>query len=410
MKGNYKTMAKKKCVVVGTGFRGVKSYIEVLTRGDFTEVLDICGLYDEVRARAELCSSEYGNIPVFDSFDEMLDTVHPDYIIVTTKDCNHHEYIIKSLDMGYDVITEKPITNTREKALKILEAEKRSGHEVKVIFNMRYMKPFEDMKKIIASGAIGDVREIDFSWLLDRKHGGDYFRRWHRNIENTTSLLVHKSTHHFDIINWITGKKPLSVFARGTLEFYGKNGEYRGECCHKCEHANKCPFYMDITANEFNKKYYYDLENESGYYRDGCVFDESINIYDRMALNVLYEDGATMNYSLTCYNPDEGMRLNFTGTKGRAEMQFYLAGPLKDEPIKIKVVDENNNLSVTETAFGTGDHGGADILMVKTLFGLNTEPDPLGKVAGSYAGYLSLAIGDMAVQSIKTGKDVKITD
>ena len=110
-----------------------------------------------------------------------------------------------------------------------MEAEKRSGHKVRVIFNMRYMKPISDLKEVLSSGVIGKINHIDFTWLLDRKHGADYFRRWHRNMENTTSLLVHKSTHHFDVVNWVANKTPKSVFARGTLEFYGKNGEYRGE-------------------------------------------------------------------------------------------------------------------------------------------------------------------------------------
>ena len=405
-------MGIKKCVLVGTGGRGISAYVAPLTSGKYADSLKLCGIYDKVKERAELCSKDYGNIPVYDSFDAMVDDVKPDYIIVTTKDCNHHEYIIRSLDMGYDVITEKPITNTRKKALEIMEAEKRSGHTVRVIFNMRYMKPISDLKEVLSSGVIGKINHVDFTWLLNRKHGADYFRRWHRNMENTTSLLVHKSTHHFDVVNWVADKTPKSVFARGTLEFYGKNGEYRGECCHKCEHAEKCPLYFDITTPEtgFNKKYYYDLEEASGYYRDGCVFAEDIDIFDRMALNVLFEDGATMNYSLSCYNFDEGMKMIFIGTKGRVEFGYYTAGPKKADPIIIRIITDDDKIEEIETSFGTGTHGGADALMFEMLFGLSDEPDPLGKLADSKAGYYSLAIGDMAVQSIRTGKDVDIND
>ena len=403
-------MEKKKCVLAGTGNRGIMAYIEPIVNGSISKTVQMCGIYDEVQKRAEICSRNYGNIPVFQDFETMLNQIHPDYVIVTTKDSNHHSYIIKALDMGYDVITEKPITNTCEKALKIMEAEKRSGHKVRVIFNLRYLKPIEDLKQIVQSGKIGDVRHVDYVWLLDRSHGADYYRRWHRYMENTTSLLVHKSTHHFDVANWVIGKKPASVFARGTLEFYGKNGKYRGTCCHKCSYTDICPFYMDITASEFNRKYYYDIENESGYYRDGCVFDEKIDIFDRMALNVSYEDGTTMNYSLTSYNPDEGMRIHLIGTKGRIEMKYYTSGPHKDEPIQIQIVTEDKKLEIVNTSFEEGEHGGADKRMLDDLFSTDKAPDPLGRVAGSYAGYLSLAIGDMAVRSIKSGTDIKLSD
>ncbi len=405
-------MSKKKVVLIGTGSRGTRAYVKPLTSEKYKDYVEFCGVCDQVRERAELCSSEYGNIPVFDDFDTMLDTVHPDYVIVTTMDSNHHEYVINALEKGYDVITEKPLTNTRKKALEIMEAEKRTGHTVNVIFNLRFQKPLSDIKQLLVDGVIGDITHIDFTWLLNRRHGADYFRRWHRYIDNTTSLLVHKSTHHFDGVNWITGKKPVSVFARGTLEFYGKNGPYRGECCHTCEHASECPLYFDVTKDPFNKKYYLDLEEFSGYHRDGCLFAEDINIFDRMALNVLFEDGATMNYDLVAYSPDEGFRMSLMGTKGRLEYEQYTSGPRAGAPLEIKIIDLEDKETVIETASWdpNDSHGGSDGLMLEKLFGLSDDPDTLGRLANSYAGYLSLAVGDMAVQSIRTGKDIKIDE
>lgn len=416
-------MEKKKCVLIGTGSRGIASYIRPLVEGHLKEHVALLGICDAVKSRAVACSQEYGNIPVYDDFETMLNMVKPDFVIVTTMDSNHHIYVIKALDMGYDVITEKPITNTREKARAIMEAEKRSGKTVRVIFNMRYMNHVEQLKRVLSSGVIGQIRHIDFTWLLDRSHGADYFRRWHRKMENTTSLLVHKSTHHFDMINWVTGKVPASVFARGTLEFYGKNGPYRGKNCRNCDHAAQCPFHIDITDNDYLRRYFIDVEPESGYFRDGCVFDEEIDIFDRMALNVRFTDGATMNYSLTCYNPDEGFRAYFTGTKGRVEITSFSSGPQWSETTKIKIITPDGAAPVGLTSYvggstgsaveqivevtrGSGTHGGSDAKMLDVLFGLNTDPDPLGRGAGSYEGYLSLAIGDMAAESIRTGREV----
>ena len=427
-------MQKKKCVIVGVGGRGTHSYVAPIATGHLSDVCEMCGIYDEVLGRAKVISEMYGNIPVFEDFDVMLDTVKPDFVIVTTKDSNHHEYILRSLEAGYDVVSEKPMTNTREKALAIMEAEKRTGHKVRVTFNMRYMKPIEDLKRVIMSGVIGDVRHVDFQWLLDRRHGADYFRRWHRYLDNTTSLLIHKSTHHFDAINWIMGgKKPVSVYADCTLEFYGKNGPYRGKACHDCAHAAECPFFYDITKSPFDKSIYYDLREESGYDRDGCVFAEDINIFDRMALLVKYEDGVTMNYSLVAYAPEEGPRIRIVGTKGTVEFEYFGSGPRayskrgttfaeevattganvtgeKNGNIVIRILPANGEEQIVLTCFGTGSHGGADDVMRDDIFRAPNPNDDLGHVAPSIEGYYSLAIGDMAVMSNTLGRPVMIDE
>ena len=70
------------------------------------------------------------------------------------------------------------------------------------------------------NGTIGDVFSVHFEWLLNTKHGADYFRRWHRDKRNSGGLLVHKSTHHFDLVNFWLGTQPKTVFAMGDLRFY----------------------------------------------------------------------------------------------------------------------------------------------------------------------------------------------
>ncbi len=414
-------MEKKKCVIVGTGTRGTGSYIEPIVRGHLSDCCELLGVYDAVHSRAKIISENFG-VPYYTDFEEMLNAVKPDFVIVTTKDSAHHEYIIRALEAGFDVVSEKPMTESRKNALAIMEAEKRTGHKVLVTFNMRYMRPIEDLKRVIQSGVIGEVRHVELSWLLDRRHGADYFRRWHRYMENSNSLLLHKSTHHFDCINWILEKKPASVFARNTLEFYGKNGPYRGEYCRKCEHT-ECPLRLNIPKGSFEDCYLIATEEESKYYRDGCVFAEDIDIYDRMALNVLYEDGTTMNYSLVAYSPDEGYRMRFIGTEGRVEFENMGGGVTVIDELAEKGanVSGDGNLLIhvkplhgeeqwIRTGFDTGAHGGGDNKMRDDIFRAHDENDPLRHFAPSIEGYYSLAIGDMAVLSSKTGRAIAIDE
>ena len=115
----------------------------------------------------------------------MLKEAKPDAVIVTTVDRYHHEYIIRALEAGCDAITEKPMTTDAEKCNQILEAEKRTGKKVIVTFNYRFVPYVTRIKEMLKAGVIGEILNIDFEWILDTRHGADYFRRWHRYIENS---------------------------------------------------------------------------------------------------------------------------------------------------------------------------------------------------------------------------------
>jgi predicted dehydrogenase len=90
-------------------------------------------------------------------------------------------------------------------------------------------------------------------------HGAKYFRRWHAQTENSGGLLVHKATHHFDLVNWLLSDEPESVAGFASLRVYGKNGSYRGERCSTCAHAEKCRFVMTLHKVEQDKAIFDEL-------------------------------------------------------------------------------------------------------------------------------------------------------
>lgn len=152
-----------------------------------------------------------------------------DRVIVTTPDVFHADYVVAALEAGADAVVEKPLTTTEDGVRRIADAVERTGRDVLVTFNYRYAPRNSALKQLIASGEIGDVTSVHFEWLLDTAHGADYFRRWHRQKENSGGLLVHKSSHHFDLVNWWISGIPTRVFASGGLRFYGaENAAARG--------------------------------------------------------------------------------------------------------------------------------------------------------------------------------------
>ncbi len=79
---------------------------------------------------------------------------------------------------------------------------------------------------MILDGKIGRVTSVDLNWYIDTYHGASYFKRWNRSRQFSGGLSVHKSTHHFDLVNWWLGQNPEEVFAYGALNYYGPDSEW----------------------------------------------------------------------------------------------------------------------------------------------------------------------------------------
>lgn len=375
---------------------------------DYAELVGICDINPH---RAQLMSEGCGGgIPVFTDFDEMISNCKPDAVIVTTIDSFHHEFIIRALEAGCDAISEKPMTTDAEKCKEILETEQRTGKKVAVTFNCRYIPYVVHIKELLARGTIGKIYSVHMEWFLDRKHGADYFRRWHRQMENSGGLLVHKSTHHFDMVNWWLDDEPQSLFAYGDLRHYGPNRKERGERCLTCSYQNSCEFYFDMSKHEVIQNMYQAGEKYDGYIRDKCVFGDDIDIYDVMSVNVRYKQGAFLSYSLTGYNPHEGWKASITGSEGRIVAEEYWNGPHYNENFsEVRIYDNENKMTTIQVPKIKGGHGGGDQRLRRMIF-VGDLPDPLQQQAGSWAGAMSMMIGAGANLSIAKQQPIVIQD
>lgn len=345
----------------------------------------------------------------YTDFDKMMRENKPDMLIVTTVDAFHDEYIVKGLEYGANVITEKPMTTDEKKCQRILDAERRTGKKVIVTFNYRYSPHRLKIYELLQAGEIGDITSVDFHWYLDTRHGADYFRRWHRLKKNGGTLLVHKASHHFDLLNWWIGSDPEQVFSYGSLEFYGKNGPFRSTNCRPCPHKKECKFYFDITQNARLTALYSDNEKYDGYQRDGCVFKEDIDIYDKMAVQIKYKNNVQVSYSLTAYSPYEGYRISFNGTKGKLDAWIQEAQPWEELPYdEISVTKNFGKRELIRISNTEAGHGGGDDRLRKQIF--TPGKDPHHQSAGTRDGAMAILVGIAARNSIESGKPVNIAD
>ena len=358
-------------------------------------------------------------------FERMIADVQPDAVIVTTPCATHPYYICRAMELGCDVITEKAMAVDAGECQHIIDTQRKTGRKCTVTFNYRYSPPRTQIKDLLMSGIIGDVLSVDFHWLLDTRHGADYFRRWHRNKANSGGLMVHKATHHFDLINWWLSTIPVSVFASGSRQFYTPQtaDRYgltrRSERCYGCPEAQRCPFFLDITTGPL-RELYFENEKYDGYYRDRCVFSPDIDIEDSMNLVVNYANKVTMTYSLNAFMPWEGYMVYFNGTRGRlehtAQESVYVSGDgtvpgaLKKEGTTIKVFPHFKPAYALDVWTGAGGHGGGDIVMLKEIFDPGGEPDKYLRAADQRGGAYSILTGIAANQSMATGRVVAIED
>ncbi len=428
-------MRRRRCAIVGTGSRA-GMFIDAIA-GTYRETTELVGLCDVSQTRMDWYNrrlatmAEVGPRPTYlaDSFDRMIADTKPDTVIVTTVDATHHLYIMRAMELGCDVITEKPMTTDAAKMRAIFDVIARTGRLLRVTFNYRYAPAYTAVRRLMMEGVVGRPLCVDFSWLLDTQHGADYFRRWHRERANSGGLLVHKATHHFDLVNWWIDSYPRDVFALAGLSFYGRaNAEARGESYPYArytsnEAARHDPFALFLDRSAALRGLYLEAEAESGYVRDRNVFGEPITIDDTMTVTARYGNGALLSYCLVAYAPWEGLRVAVTGDRGRLQMDIVenVTHLMQDaerakaskgafKAARIAVHPMFGTAYEVEIPPGEGGHGGADPVMLEQLFSPSPTPDPYHRAASHVDGAASLLVGFAANESICTERLVHVDD
>jgi predicted dehydrogenase len=410
---------------------GVRSWLFSLAivdwHADRSELVALCDSNPgRLRHRADFARSKGVEVGAYPrgEFERMIRERRPDCVVVTSPDHTHDVYVCRALELGCDVVTEKPMTIDAERCQRILDTVERTGRSCRVTFNYRYAPPRMQVKELLDAGTIGDILSVDFHWLLDTTHGADYFRRWHRRRENSGGLLVHKATHHFDLVNWWLGTVPRRVFASGARRFYRPERAdayglaQRAERCLGCPEASRCAFHLDLRERKELAAIYLEHESHDGYWRDACVFSPEIDIEDSVAASVEYRSGARLAYSLNAFMPWEGYTVAFNGTRGRLEHKceesVYVSGDgsvpgqLRPEGTWIRVFPHFAPAYEVELWQAEGAHGGGDLPLAKDVFAPEDEPDRFGRAADHRAGAWSLLTGIAANRSIASGQPVDV--
>lgn len=336
-----------KFAVIGLGNRGSNFALDTIIPNTKCELMIVSDIQDHHFKQFEDLGVKTTTNPM-----EVLENTEIDAVFIATPDGTHGDYILKAIEYNKHIIVEKPLEITEEKVRLIEEALANYSKVFMVGYVLRYAPLFSKAKELIQSGVIGNIYLANG---IDHIHYGGYafFHDWHRNKNSSHSLLLQKSSHSLDILNWLIDSKPIQVMGLGDLEVFGEKGaiEKFGEpnitprFCHTCE----LQYHCEESIHNINK--YKNISWQKNW-PNRCVFDSDIDVDDHQALLIKYQNKTKLTYSISHFSSFYRREFSFIGNKG--ELAF------DDESNTITITDRLKKEKIVYYIEENGIHGGGD--------------------------------------------------
>lgn len=325
-------MKQVKAIVIGAGQRG-NAYSEYAVKnpGDIVFV----GVAEPHEIRREAFAKKFG-VDKADCLHTWEDVFArekwADAVLICTPDRLHYGPAMAAIEQGYDVLLEKPAAPTPRECTDIADAAEKKGVKVVVCHVMRYSPFALRIKEVIDSGEIGKIRSIIHNENVGHVHMSHSFVRgnW-SNKEQSAPMILAKSCHDMDLLQWFIGKKCKSLSSYGSLSYFNKANcpkEAPPRCtdgctvdcpydCRKLYLNSKNEWFRSVAAGHFNAS---DSEVEevlkTGPY-GRCVFQCDNNVVDNQVVCMSFEDDITVNFSMSSFTPDTSRSIKILGTKGQ---------------------------------------------------------------------------------------------
>lgn len=377
-----------KVILIGAGDRGV-TYTNHM--GNQSEKFKIVGVAEPIPERRDFIKDKYGlsDDCCFDTWEKILDVPKfADVAIVSTMDRDHSAPAIKALQVGYDLLLEKPVAPTPEECVEIEKTAKKHGRKVVVCHVLRYTPFYNRLKRAINSGIIGDVVSVVHNEDVGALHQAHSFVRgnW-GNSERSSCMLLQKSCHDLDIIQWLLDKKCKKIQSFGSLTYFTEKNAPEGapEFCYQgCPKADECIYNAEkIYTNENLSKAQIEwyrttatklahptLEDAKHTIRTTnygrCVFRCDNDVVDHQVVNMEFEDDVTVTFTMSAF-ANAGRTTKILGTKG------WLDASISKDSIDVIIQGVKGRTPYEESAGEidaniTGGHGGGDEGIVNALY------------------------------------------
>lgn len=391
-----------KVILIGAGNRGV-GYLKQMKRRP--EKFQIVGVADPIKERRDYVKDMF-QLSEDDCYQSWQDIFSKpkmaDVAIIATMDEEHYQPALKAIDMGYNLLLEKPVAQTAQECIDIANAAREKGVQVLVCHVLRYAPFYKEVKKLVLDGAVGDVMSVVAVEAVGHIHQSHSFVRgdWHREDE-TTPMLLAKCCHDLDIIQWLVGKTCKKVSSFGDISHFRPENAPEGapERCidGNCPAAEECPYncrkiylgkdqidWMRLAVGRGIGKGFEPTDEEvmeglKNTNFGACVYHANNNVVDHQVVNMEFEGGATASLTMNAFN-EGGRYIRIFGTKGElyanandTEITLYSFDTGKISKISVEETDESI----------VGGHGGGDEGIVMELYDY---------FSGNYNGYCAADI------------------
>lgn len=342
--------------IIGAGLRAV-CFCKFIKENPYKAKLVV--IADRNVEKAKFLNEYYGfEAKVFSDLGHAIEQSVVEAVMVATPDYLHLEPALAALKSHKHIFLEKPLALTLDDCDRIIDASKHSDSVCYLGFNMRHSPVHEKVHELIQQGKLGKLTTIEANeWYYG---GKTYFRRWNRLRKYGGGLWLTKACHDFDLITWIAGAKPKTIFANSSLSHY-RPIEGAGPRCRDCKIKDTCPDFCDISKpcqlehEEISRRLQLTTEQFGGTPADLCLYNSDKDTFDNGIALIEYENDVRATYTVNVLAAKTtGRQIRVIGTEGMAE------GDVKKAKILFTQRHSGKQTEYDLSGQIVGDHGGAD--------------------------------------------------
>ena len=360
-------MNKVTFAILGMGNRGTAYAANILK---YPEQAQIVAMADNRRIRLD-AANKYVHLTeefLFDGADSILSRPKlADIMVIATQDSQHKDHAIRAMELGYDLLLEKPISNQLEEIVRIADVAKKLGRTVFVCHVLRYTPFYKQIKKLLDDGVVGRIRTVEAAEHVGYYHYAHSYVRgnWHKQADSSPMILA-KCSHDMDILLWLIGKDCKKVNSFGSLDYFTRENAPEGsaERCKDCQ--LDCPFHAqrfylsripgwpaNILNPEPTEENILQALDQTDYGK--CVFRMDNDVVDHQTCNMLFGDGVTATFQMTGFNNKQTRHIRIMGTEGE------IWGCMADKKVYWQRYGKAvNEIDLTTLATNFSGHGGGD--------------------------------------------------
>lgn len=407
----------KTVAILGAGGRGRGFASLVSSMPHLGKVVAVAEPRDDYRKSV----AETYSVPsshVFKTWQEFITKPKmADAVVIATMDRDHVVPAVKCMELGYDILLEKPMGVSLDECKRIEAAQRKAGCILGVCHSLRYAKGFRTLKELVDSGAIGRIMTVDQVEGVGLYHQAHSFVRGNWGNEGrSTFMLLAKSCHDVDYLAYLVGKPCISVASYGALSYFKRENAPANSterCTDPCPAEPSCPFsslkqyvytdrtrwWGDVVSLDHSVEAHLEAVKTGPYGR--CVWKCDNDVVDHQVVAMQFADDITVTFTMTAFAEGIGRRTRVHGTKGYAEFT--------EEGLWIKDFT-SRNVQTVKIAPEPGGHGGGDARIVREwLQALHTRDDS-NIVANAQESLRSHAIVFAAEKSRREGRIVQLAE